>query len=40
MPPGGGQTVGLRLVVDVAPQGASLHPRGAADGVDPYGPHR
>jgi hypothetical protein len=36
----GGQTVGLRLVVDVAPQRAALHQGRAADRVDPHGPHR
>jgi hypothetical protein len=36
---GGRQTVDLRLVVDVAPQSTTLHPGGAADGVDPHGPH-
>ncbi len=36
---GGGQTVGLRLVVDVAPQRTTLHPGRAAGGVDPGGPH-
>ena len=37
---GGGQTVGLRLVVDVAPQSTTLHPGRATGGVDPHGPHR
>ena len=37
---GGGQTVGLCLVVDVAPQGTTLHPGGTAGEVDPHGPHR
>ena len=37
---GGGQTVGLRLVVDVAPQSTALHMRRAAGRVDPHGPHR
>ena len=36
----GGQTVGLCLVVDVAPQRTALHQRRAADRVDPDGPHR
>jgi hypothetical protein len=41
MPPaaGGGQTVGLRLVIDVAPQRATLHPGRATDGVDPHRAH-
>jgi hypothetical protein len=37
---GRGKAVGLRLVVDVAPEGATLHPGGAARGIDPHGPHR
>jgi hypothetical protein len=37
---GGGQTVGLRLAVDVAPQGAALHPGRATGAVDQHGPHR
>jgi hypothetical protein len=37
---GGGQAVGLRLVVDVAPQSPTLHPGRATGGVDPHGPHR
>ena len=37
---GGGQTVGLSLVVDVAPQRTTLHQGRAAGGVDPHGPHR
>ena len=37
---GGGQTVRLRLVVDVAPQRTTLHPGRAVGGVDPHGPHR
>ena len=37
---GGGQTVGLRLVVDVAPESTSLHPGRAIGGVDRHGPHR
>ncbi len=36
---GGGKTVGLRLVIDVAPQRTTLHPGPAADGVDPHRPH-
>src|SRR4029453_3571145 len=36
----GGQTVGLGLAVDVAPQSTALPPGGAAGGVDPHGPHR
>ena len=36
----GGQTVGLRLVVDIAPQRTALHQCRAADRVDPHGPHR
>jgi hypothetical protein len=31
--------VGLRLVVDVAPQRTTLHPGRAAGGVDPHRPH-
>jgi len=38
-PAGGGQTVGLGLVVDVAPQRTPLHPGPAAGGVDPHRPH-
>ena len=37
---GGGQTVRLRLVVDVAPQRTALHPGPAVVGIDPHGPHR
>src|SRR3546814_16134217 len=37
---GGGQTVRLRLVVDVTPQRATLHPGPAVRGTDPPGPHR
>src|SRR6185312_3314535 len=37
---GGGQTVGLRLVVDVAPQRTALDPGCATGGVDPDGTHR
>jgi hypothetical protein len=37
---GGGQTVGLRLVVDVAPESTTLHPGRATRGIDPHGPHR
>jgi len=37
---GGGQTVGLRLVVNIAPQRTTLHPGRATGGVDPHGPHR
>ena len=37
---GGGQAVGLRLVVDVAPQSTTLHPGRATGGVDRHGPHR
>src|SRR3546814_4060961 len=37
---GGGQTVRLRLVVDVTPQRATLHPGPAVRGIDPHGPHR
>ncbi len=37
---GGRQTVGLRLVVDVAPESTTLHPGRATGGVDPHGPHR
>src|SRR5262249_50895391 len=36
---GGGQTVHLRLVIDVAPQRTALHPGLAVGGIDPYGPH-
>ena len=36
----GGQTVGLCLVVDVAPQGATLDEGGALDGIDRDGAHR
>jgi hypothetical protein len=39
-PTGGGQTVGLRFLVDVAPQRSALDPRRAVGGVDPHGPHR
>src|ERR671925_598191 len=35
-----GQAVGLRFVVDVAPQSTALHPGRATGGVDPHGPHR
>jgi len=37
---GGGQTVRLRLVVDVAPKRTTLHPGPAVGGIDPHGPHR
>src|SRR5688572_3050851 len=37
---GGGQTVRLRLVVDVTPQRTALHPGPAAGGIDPHSPHR
>jgi hypothetical protein len=37
---GGGQPVGLCLLVDVAPQGTTLHLGCAAVRVDPDGPHR
>src|SRR5262249_9596146 len=37
---GGGQTVGLRLVVDITPKRTALHPGRATGGVDPHGPHR
>src|SRR5262249_21533423 len=37
---GGGQTVRLRLAVDVAPQRTTLHPGPAGGGIDPRGPHR
>jgi hypothetical protein len=37
---GGGQAVGLALVVDVAPQGTSLYLGGAFGRVDRYGTHR
>ena len=37
---GGGQPVGLCLLVDVAPQGTALHLGRAAVRVDPDGPHR
>ena len=37
---GGGQTVRLRLVIDVAPQRTTLHPGPAVGGIDPHGPHR
>ena len=37
---GGGQTVRLRLVVDVTPQRTTLHPGPAVGGIDPHGPHR
>ena len=36
----GGQTVRLRLVVDVAPQGTALHAGRALDGIDRDGAHR
>ena len=36
---GGGQTVHLRLVVDVAPERATLHPGPAVGGVDADAPH-
>src|SRR5262249_14842420 len=37
---GGGQTVRLRLVVDVTPQRTTLHPGPAVGRIDPHGPHR
>ena len=37
---GGGQTVRLRLAVDVAPQRTTLHPDFAVGGIDPHGSHR
>src|SRR5262249_6333032 len=37
---GGGQAACLRLVVDVTPQRAPLHPGPAVGGIDPHGPHR
>src|SRR5688572_26835146 len=37
---GGGQTVRLRLVVDVTPQRTALHPGHAVGGIDPHAPHR
>src|SRR5262245_32934023 len=37
---GGGQTVRLRLAVDVAPQRTALHPGPAAGGIDPHRSHR
>jgi hypothetical protein len=37
---GGGHTVHLRLVIDVAPQRATLHPGAAVGGIDSHAPHR
>src|SRR5687768_11234226 len=37
---GAGQTVALRLVVDVTPQRTALHPGPAVGGIDPHAPHR
>ena len=37
---GGGQTVRLRLVIDVAPQRTTLHPGPAVGGIDSHAPHR
>jgi hypothetical protein len=39
-PAGGGQTVRLRLVVNIAPQRTTLHPGAAVGGIDPHAPHR
>ena len=36
---GGGQTVRLRLVIDVTPQRTTLHPDPAVGGINPHGPH-
>src|SRR5262249_43980966 len=36
---GGGQTVRLRLVIDVAPQRTTLHPSPTVGGIDPDRPH-
>src|SRR4029077_14177762 len=36
---GGGQTVRLSLVVDVAPQRTTLHPGPAVGGIDSHAPH-
>src|SRR5262245_5148980 len=35
----GGETVRLRLVIDVAPQRPTLDPGPVANGIDAYGPH-
>ncbi len=37
---GGREAVALRLVIDVAPKRATLHPGRASGGVDQHGPHR
>jgi hypothetical protein len=37
---GGGETVRLRFVVDVAPERPTLHPCPAPGGIDLHGPHR
>jgi hypothetical protein len=39
-PAGCGQTMRLRLVVDVAPQRSTLHPGFTVGGIDPHCPHR